>query len=157
MASSNGAELTPGDNIPPSHRIARHVPWARLLRDGDDNILGVLPQAYQLREDEEYLSVNWLEFVEAASQEECLRATTLLIQATMTSGKIQPKSRIAIFQMPFFSLKTVGGKVSLAAALSNKVANLPSSIVPQFSAFAMTADPTWNSQRRSRCVSTSGI
>jgi hypothetical protein len=40
----------------------RSVSWGRLRRDEDDNVLGFLPQAFQLRSDDEYLSVNWIEY-----------------------------------------------------------------------------------------------
>ena len=40
----------------------RYVPWGRLRRDGDDNVLGFLPQGFQRRETEESLSVNWIEY-----------------------------------------------------------------------------------------------
>jgi hypothetical protein len=51
-----------GTNLPNEDHVMRYVPWGRLRRDGDDNVLGFLPQAFQRREDEDYLSVNWLEF-----------------------------------------------------------------------------------------------
>ena len=47
-------------NLPDEHHVIRNVSWRRLRRDEDDNVLGFLPQAFQLRADEEYLSVNWL-------------------------------------------------------------------------------------------------
>jgi hypothetical protein len=53
-----------GTNLPNEDHVARYVPWGRLRRDGDDNVLGFLPQAFQRRENEDYLSVNWLEFHE---------------------------------------------------------------------------------------------
>jgi hypothetical protein len=40
----------------------RYVPWARLRKDENDNVLGILPQGFELRPDEETLSVNWVEF-----------------------------------------------------------------------------------------------
>lgn len=49
-------------NLPDNDHVMRYVPWGRLRRDGDDNVLGVLPQAFQLRPDELSLSVNWVEF-----------------------------------------------------------------------------------------------
>lgn len=49
-------------NLPDEHHVVRYVPWGKLRRDGDDNVLGFLPQAFQLRPEEEYLSVSWLEF-----------------------------------------------------------------------------------------------
>jgi hypothetical protein len=51
-----------GKNIPNDDHVMRYVPWGRLRKDGDDNVVGFLPQAFQLRQDEDYLSVNWLEF-----------------------------------------------------------------------------------------------
>lgn len=51
-----------GKNIPDDDHVIRHVPWARLRRDEDDNVIGFLPQAFQLRPDEQYLSVNWMEY-----------------------------------------------------------------------------------------------
>lgn len=50
-------------NLPDDHHVMRYVPWTRLRRDGEDNVLGFLPQAFQ-RRDEEALSVNWLEWFE---------------------------------------------------------------------------------------------
>lgn len=54
-------KITP---LPDEHHVMRYVPWGRLRRDGDDDsiVLGFLPQAFQLRPDEEYLSVTWVEF-----------------------------------------------------------------------------------------------
>jgi hypothetical protein len=51
-----------GKNLPDDDHILRYVPWGRLLKDEDDNVLGFLPQAFQRREGEDYLSVNWVEF-----------------------------------------------------------------------------------------------
>jgi hypothetical protein len=48
-------------NLPDSDHVMRYVPWRKLLRDGDDNVLGFLPEAFELP-NEEYLSVNWVEF-----------------------------------------------------------------------------------------------
>ena len=49
-------------NLPDEDHVMRHVPWGKLRKDEDDNVLGFLPQAFQLRPDEESLSVNWMEF-----------------------------------------------------------------------------------------------
>lgn len=48
--------------MPDEDHVMRNVPWSRLRRDEDDNVLGFLPEAFQLRPDEEWLSVNWMEF-----------------------------------------------------------------------------------------------
>lgn len=44
--------------------VSRHVPYKKLIRDDNDNPVGILPQAFEMREnlDEKELSVNWLEY-----------------------------------------------------------------------------------------------
>jgi hypothetical protein len=49
-------------NIPDIDDIARHVPWARLEKDEDDNVIGIYPEAFRLREGESYLSACWVDF-----------------------------------------------------------------------------------------------
>jgi len=49
-------------NLRNEDHVMRYVPWGKLRRDGDDNVIGFLPQAFQLRPGEPSLSVNWLEF-----------------------------------------------------------------------------------------------
>lgn len=46
------------------HHVSRHAPYKKLLRDDDDNPVGLLPQAFEMREElgEKSLSVNWLEY-----------------------------------------------------------------------------------------------
>jgi hypothetical protein len=48
----------------------RYVPWSKLRRDGDDNVLGFLPAAFELRPTEESLSVNWLEYFSGSRQDQ---------------------------------------------------------------------------------------
>lgn len=51
-----------GAQLPEDHHVMRHVPWSRLRRDADENVIGILPHAFELREGESALSVNWVEF-----------------------------------------------------------------------------------------------
>ncbi len=53
--AKKGVKLSDHDNV------IRHVPWSKLRRDENDNVLGFLPQAFELRFGEKSLSVNWLE------------------------------------------------------------------------------------------------
>jgi hypothetical protein len=52
--------------LPDDHRVVRYVPWSRLRRDEDDNVIGVLGVAFKLRDGEEYLSATWAEFFRLA-------------------------------------------------------------------------------------------
>lgn len=60
--SATPKKLHKGMKLPPKDHVARHVPWVRLRKDENDNVLGLLPQAFQLRAGEVGLSVNWLEY-----------------------------------------------------------------------------------------------
>ena len=51
-----------GSLLPNEHHVIRHVRKTRLRRDENDNVIGFLPQAFALRENEESLSVNQLEY-----------------------------------------------------------------------------------------------
>lgn len=53
--------LNKGQQLLDTHHVMRYVPWAKLRRDGDDQVIGFLPGAFELREKEDHLSVNWLE------------------------------------------------------------------------------------------------
>jgi hypothetical protein len=63
----------------------RYVPWGRLRRDGDDNVLGFLPQAFQRRENEDSLSVNWLERFEG-EQDSQITASVMMFRKTISVG-----------------------------------------------------------------------
>lgn len=72
-----------GERIPDSDHIARHVPWSKLRKDEDDNVLGVLGEAFRRREGEGALSVNWVEYFEGEPGQQriaavhCMRGSAL--------------------------------------------------------------------------------
>lgn len=49
------------DTLPGDNNILRHVPWSKLRKDMDDNVIGVLGAAFKLRDGESYLSVTRVE------------------------------------------------------------------------------------------------
>jgi hypothetical protein len=57
-----------GKNLPDEDHVIRYVPWGRLRKDEDDNVLGFLPQAFQIRSEEDYLSVNWVEYYDGGRE-----------------------------------------------------------------------------------------
>ncbi len=68
--------LNKGQKLLDVHHVMRYVPWAKLRRDGDNNVIGFLGAAFELRDGEEHLSVNWLEYFQGghANQiEECVK------------------------------------------------------------------------------------
>jgi hypothetical protein len=47
--------------LPAEDHVVRYVRKRLLRRDSDDNVIGVLPDAFNMREGEKYLSSTWLE------------------------------------------------------------------------------------------------
>lgn len=84
-------------NIPDDDHVMRHVPWGRLRRDEDDNVLGFLPQAFERRPDEDSLSVSWMEYY----------------------GDPATRTRDAVWAMR--RARTLGGKSAFAVANVGKV------------------------------------
>src|SRR5271155_3214568 len=81
-----------GKNLPDEDHVIRYVPWGRLRKDEDDNVLGFLPQAFQLRREEDYLSVNWAEYYDG-DRETQIR---LSVWAMRDSFDVGTKSAFAI-------------------------------------------------------------
>ena len=54
--------ISKGSNLPDEDHVMRYVPWSRLRKDEDENVFGILPQALAPRENEQPLSLNWLEY-----------------------------------------------------------------------------------------------
>lgn len=78
--------------LPSTDHVARHVPWKKLRRDDDDNVLGLLPEAFELRPEEPGLSVNWLEYY-SGSRSDQLQAIAQDVRAKRTIG---PQSAFGI-------------------------------------------------------------
>jgi hypothetical protein len=55
----------PSTYLKPEHRVLRYVPWAKLRKDEDDNVVGVLGIAFKLRPGETYLSTTWVEYFQS--------------------------------------------------------------------------------------------
>ena len=50
-----------GSKLPPDDHVVRYVRGRLIHKDDDDNVLGIFPQALELRPSEQFLSVTWLE------------------------------------------------------------------------------------------------
>ena len=78
--------------IPDQDHIVRLVPWAKVAKDDEDNVTGILWSAFQRSETDDNLSVNWLERADAAPDDH-LRRTVELMNTGLKIGK---KARIAV-------------------------------------------------------------
>jgi hypothetical protein len=79
--------------LPADHHVVRYVPWARLRKDADDNVVGILGAAFRLRETEEYLSATWAEYFNGSHQQ-CVEAAVKAIRQSKMS--VTAKSGFAI-------------------------------------------------------------
>lgn len=81
-----------GQQLPDTDHVVRHVPWTRLRKDEDENVIGILPQALKLRDEEEALSVDWLECFDGI-HEDRIRQAVVHFRSLRTIG---PKSGFSI-------------------------------------------------------------
>ena len=77
-----------GDQVPDSDHISHYCKGTSIEADGSIN-----GTAFQIREGEEYLSVNWLEFLKKTSRNEEIAEVRNVLQ---TKLKLGSRSRIAV-------------------------------------------------------------
>lgn len=88
-------------SLPDTNHVIRHVPWNKLHKDADDNVIGFLPEAFRLREiDEGELSVNWVEYFEEGSHTQKVEKTIREIRKVKPVG-----SKSAFGVSPVFAIK----------------------------------------------------
>lgn len=109
--------------IPDEDELLRAVPYARLERDADDNIIGITAEAFRLRDGEEYLSANWVDFFKTPLRSD--RVVAAIRSARKGERKIGAKSGFAITQT---------GRLKSAAARygrSLRVSHEPEDLCPE--------------------------
>jgi hypothetical protein len=84
--------LNKGSNLPATDFILRYIHKNRLRRDENGNVIGILGQAFELRDNEEHLSVCWLDYFNGSNQNK----TYLSIVVKNMVLKINPKDAFAI-------------------------------------------------------------
>lgn len=77
----------PSNYLLEEERIVRFVPWGKLRRDEDDNVLGCLPAAFALRDEEEFLSVTWCEYFAGAPDEQLRCAIEAIRNSDLRVGR----------------------------------------------------------------------
>jgi len=108
-----------GQKLPPTDHVARHVPWQRLRKDEDDNVLGVLPEAFRLRLGELGMSVNWLEHYPGDHR----ARIAAVIGNLRVNLDIRPKSAFAIANVGALEncCKQSGSSVKIVYAPTNGI------------------------------------
>lgn len=90
--------LRRGQQLPDDHHILRRVSWVRLRRNADGEVVGCLPQAFELRENEQDLSVSWLEHHNGVTHAERIGQSVieLRVASRRCGTKIGPKCGFAV-------------------------------------------------------------
>lgn len=79
--------ISKGSNLPNDDHVMRYVPWSKLRRDEDDNVLGFLSEAFKLREGEESLSLNWLEYFSGTRDDRVRQSVEMFRRARQVGVK----------------------------------------------------------------------
>lgn len=74
-------------NLDRKHHISRHVPYKKQLKDNNGEPIGVLPQAFEMREiDKKRLSVNWLEYFKSNHTENIIKMVKAFRKSRIALG-----------------------------------------------------------------------
>lgn len=80
--------------LPDIDHVVRYIPWSRLRKDENDNVIGVLGAAFKLRDQEDYLSATWAEFFQQSTHDLGVAAAVKAIRGSNVD--VKPRSGFAI-------------------------------------------------------------
>lgn len=79
--------------LPPHNHVMRYVSWNKLRKNENDEVIGVLGEAFKMRDSDKSLSTTWLEYF-LGSREEQITAAVRAVRASKL--EVKPKSGFAI-------------------------------------------------------------
>lgn len=91
-----GLSMPPKKNskIPINNHVIRYVPWTKLRKDENDNVIGILGEAFKLRDNEKSLSAAWLEYFQYPIRNDQIIAAVQAMRASRLA--VKPNSGFAI-------------------------------------------------------------
>lgn len=87
--------------IPDDNHLLRHIPWSKLRKNENDEVVGILGEAFKMRENEKYLSATLLEHFSGTQKEQI----DLAIKEVRKYYNVKPKNGFAIGNVK--NIKTV--------------------------------------------------
>jgi hypothetical protein len=88
-----------------SHNVVRYLKPRFLIRDDfDEDIISIFSQAFELRPNEEFLSVNWLEYFELPNKKDALK----LIINDLKASNLPVGSKGALAIANISKIKSIG-------------------------------------------------
>jgi hypothetical protein len=73
--------------IPDDNHILHHIPWNKLRKNENDEVIGILGEAFKMRATEKYLSANWLEYSTGTYDEKIISAVQEIRKCLVVRGK----------------------------------------------------------------------
>ncbi|MFK5978692.1 MAG: hypothetical protein QM488_07380 [Rhizobiaceae bacterium] len=75
-----------GERIPIEHNVVRYISFSKLRKDENDVVVGILGTAFQLREQEKYLSTTYLEHFSAPKTQQVISAVHAIRASDLKVG-----------------------------------------------------------------------
>jgi hypothetical protein len=80
----------------PENHVVRYVSWNKLRKNENDEVIGVLGEAFKMRDSDKSLSVTWIEYFPGDRSEQIAES----VQAIRASKlAVKPKSGFAVGQV----------------------------------------------------------
>jgi hypothetical protein len=79
--------------IPLSDHVVRYVSWSRLRKNANDEVIGVLGEAFKMRDTETSLSTTWPEYFQGSHKDQIIAAVRAIRGSKLG---VKPKSGFAI-------------------------------------------------------------
>ena len=79
--------ISKGSNLPDADHVMRYVPWTKLRRDENDNVIGFLGEAFKLRDEEQSLSLNWLGYFSGHRNEQVRQSVEMFRRIRSVGAK----------------------------------------------------------------------
>lgn len=96
MPRSAGSPMAGKKKVPADDHVIRYVPWNKLRKDENDQVIGVLAEAFRMRDGEKSLSSTWMEYFSGEPEEQMVAAVHAIRASNL---KVKPKSGFAIGQV----------------------------------------------------------
>ena len=131
--------------LPDEHHLGRFVSNGKIVRDNTDKAIRFIPQAFELRANEEYLSSSWLEFFSGDKTQQVVKT----IQAMKDGGlTIKKGSAVGVYNVGKFksACEKYGSKVRIIHEPEpnnpayTAIRNYPRDVQELFSLLAETAE-----------------
>lgn len=105
--------------VPNDNHVMRYVRKRQIRRDENGNVLGILPQALELRDGETYLSVTWLEHFDPQYEQGHIQAAEAI------------RRQLEVKTNDGFSTTQVGGFYDICEGFNKRVRVLHEPINPE--------------------------